>query len=180
FGAGHSPPQAAVQPNRKTAFELGLALTGGLEEMSIFPRTAGILCHVTSLPGRWGIGDLGEVAWQFTEWLAGAGQRLWQVLPLGPPGFGESPYQAFSAFAGNPLLVGLDRLAAEGWLGPASQSKSSFSREVVDFEQVRPFREQCLAEAHRAFQTHAPPRQRAAFDAFRQESAWWLEDYALF
>src|SRR6516164_5456033 len=87
-----------------------------------FPRSSGVLCHVTSLPGRWGIGDLGETAHKFVDWLASAGQGLWQALPLGPPGYGESPYQSFSAFAGNPLLVGLDQLAKAGWL-PEQESQ---------------------------------------------------------
>src|SRR5215472_9989963 len=85
-------------------------------EMPMHPRSAGVLCHLTSLPGESGIGDLGAPAWRFADWLRQAGQGLWQMLPLGPPGFGESPYQSFSAFAGNPLLVSLDRLAEEGWL----------------------------------------------------------------
>src|SRR6186997_197218 len=78
------------------------------------PRRSGILLHPTSLPGRYGIGELGAEALRFVEFLAAASQRLWQVLPLGPTGYGDSPYQCFSAFAGNPLLVSLDSLAAEG------------------------------------------------------------------
>jgi 4-alpha-glucanotransferase len=71
----------------------------------LFPRASGVLLHPTSLPGRFGIGDLGGGAFQFIDALAAAGQRVWQVLPLGPTGFGDSPYQCFSAFAGNPLLI---------------------------------------------------------------------------
>ncbi len=149
--------------------------------MSIFPRSSGILCHVTSLPGKWGIGDLGEVSRWFADWLHESGQGLWQVLPLGPPGFGESPYQSFSAFAGNPLLVGLDRLAEEGWLSPADlEAGPPFDRHSVDFEQVRPYRVNCLTQAFRAFQKNAKSAQRAEFDDFRHEQAGWLEDYALF
>jgi len=149
--------------------------------MTQLPRTAGILCHLTSLPGRWGIGDLGDVAWRFADWLVSAGQGIWQVLPLGPPGFGESPYQSFSAFAGNPLLVGLDRLAEEGWLSNDElETAPAFSRSMVDFEQVRPFREHCLTEACRTFRNQASSCQRAEFDAFRHEQAWWLDDYSLF
>jgi 4-alpha-glucanotransferase len=148
---------------------------------SAFPRSSGILCHVSSLPGDWGIGDLGEAARRFADWLQNAGQRLWQVLPLGPPGFGESPYQTFSAFAGNPLLVGLDRLADEGWLADADQENAPRSDgQAVDFEQVRPFREHCLEQAHRTFQKGATSQERAAFDDFRHAQAWWLDDYALF
>jgi 4-alpha-glucanotransferase len=149
--------------------------------MGSFPRTAGVLCHVTSLPGQWGIGDLGSVAWRFADWLETAGQGLWQVLPLGPPGFGESPYQSYSAFAGNPLLVGLDQLAEAGWLDSHQlDAAPAFNRAEVDFEHVRPFREQCLAEAYQTFRMQASPGQHAEFDAFRRQQAWWLEDYTLF
>ena len=145
------------------------------------PRSSGVLCHVTSLPGQWGIGDLGEAAGRFAECLHQAGQGIWQVLPLGPPGFGESPYQSFSAFAGNPLLVGLDRLAEEGWLSPEELAGAPpFDRHSVEFEQVRPFREHCLMQAHRAFRKKATSQERAAFDDFRHEQGWWLDDYAFF
>ena len=140
--------------------------------MSAFPRSSGILCHVTSLPGQWGIGDLGEVALRFTAWLAEAGQGLWQVLPLSPPGFGESPYQSFSAFAGNPLMVGLDRLAEEGWLASVDlEAAPPFDRHSVDFEQVRAFRENCLTVAYGGFQKNATSAQRAEFDDCRHEQA---------
>ncbi|MGE5195355.1 MAG: 4-alpha-glucanotransferase [Deltaproteobacteria bacterium] len=149
--------------------------------MSAFPRSSGILCHVTSLPGRWGIGDLGEAASRFADWLTEAGQGLWQVLPLGPPGFGESPYQSFSAFAGNPLLVGMDRLAEKGWLSTDDlEAAPNFDRHAVDFEKVRPFREHCLTQAYHAFRKNATSEQRDAFDDFRHEQSWWLDDYALF
>src|SRR5438552_6453383 len=140
-----------------------------------FPRSAGVLCHVTSLPGRWGIGDMGEAAYQFVDWLARAGQAIWQVLPLGPPGYGESPYQSFSAFAGNPLLIGLDRLADEGWLSRKElEAAARFEAQTVDFERVQPFRERCLAQAFQAFQKNASSAQRAELDAFRHDQAWWL------
>ena len=79
-------------------------------------RSSGVLLHPTSLPGRFGIGDLGRCALEFVDWLSAAGQRLWQVLPLGPTGYGDSPYQCFSAFAGNPLLISLEVLAEQGLL----------------------------------------------------------------
>lgn len=144
-------------------------------------RTAGILCHVTSLPGGLGSGDLGAAAYQFADWLAESNQGLWQVLPLGPPGYGESPYQCFSAFAGNPLVVGLDRLADEGWLSQDDlASAPKFSEQEVDFEQVAPFREHLLSQAYDTFCRTASSVQKAAFDAFRHEQSWWLEDYAFF
>ena len=81
-----------------------------------FRRSSGVLLHPTSLPGGFGIGDLGPSAFEFIDLLASAGQRLWQVLPLGPTGYGDSPYQCFSAFAGNPLLISLERLIEDGLL----------------------------------------------------------------
>ena len=81
-----------------------------------FPRTSGIILHPTSLPGRYGVGDLGDEAYRFIDFLVAAGQHLWQVLPLGPTGFGNSPYQCFSAFAGNTLLDSPERLVADGLL----------------------------------------------------------------
>jgi 4-alpha-glucanotransferase len=87
-----------------------------------FPRSSGVLLHPTSLPGRYGIGDLGTSALEFIDALAGAGQRLWQVLPLGPTGYGDSPYQGLSAFAGNPLLISLDGLIADGLLTASEAS----------------------------------------------------------
>ena len=81
-----------------------------------FQRSSGVLLHPTSLPGPYGAGDLGPEAFAFVEFLAEAGQKIWQVLPLNPTGYADSPYQCFSAFAGNPLLISLDRLAEQGWL----------------------------------------------------------------
>lgn len=149
--------------------------------MSHHVRCSGILCHVTSLSGRWGIGDFGNEAYRFVDWLVEAGQSLWQVLPLGPPGYGESPYQCFSAFAGNPLMIGLDRLVEAGWLSPEElETAPAFSQSSVDFEQVRQWREAKLIAAHTGFQQNASSTQQAEFADFRNQHAWWLEDYALF
>src|SRR5580704_11342823 len=90
-----------------------------------FPRAAGILLHPTSLPSRGGVGDFGPAAYQFVDSLASARQGLWQVLPLGPLGYGNSPYSSISAFAGNPLLISLERLAGHGWIDQAKLSASS-------------------------------------------------------
>jgi 4-alpha-glucanotransferase len=79
-------------------------------------RAGGVLLHITSLPSQFGIGDLGPEAYQFADWLVRSGMRIWQVLPLGPVGYGESPYQLFSAFAGNPMLLSIDALVERGWL----------------------------------------------------------------
>src|SRR5574344_887547 len=86
----------------------------------IFPRSSGILMHLTSLPGTPGIGTLGNCAYAFVDWLASAHQSLWQMLPIGPTGYGDSPYASFSTYAGNPLLIDLDMLAEKGWMEKAS------------------------------------------------------------
>ena len=101
-----------------------------------FSRSSGVLLHPTSLPGRFGIGDLGPTAFEFIEWLAAAGQHLWQVLPLGPTGYGNSPYQSFSAFAGNPLLISLDGLIEDGLLTARECSDEAFADGDVDFSAV--------------------------------------------
>src|SRR5580658_4164136 len=97
-----------------------------------FPRSSGILLHPTSLPGRYGIGDFGPEARRFVDFLAAAGQTLWQVLPLGPTGYGDSPYQCFSARAGNPLLISLDSLVEKTWLdASALQGAPAFPEDRV-------------------------------------------------
>src|SRR4051795_11936032 len=101
-----------------------------------FNRASGVLLHPTSLPGRFGIGDLGPSAFEFVEFLASAGQRLWQVLPLGPTGYGDSPYQCFSAFAGNPLLISLELLTEDGLLSEDEARQQPFQPGDVDFPLV--------------------------------------------
>jgi 4-alpha-glucanotransferase len=139
-------------------------------------RTSGILLHPTSLPGPFGIGDLGPEAGQFLDFLAGAGQRVWQVLPLGPTGYGDSPYQLFSAFAGNPLLISPERLAREGLLSREDLAAPEFSPDFVDYARVIPYKAKLLHKAHAVYRT-GPQKELAEFSR-RQES--WLEDYALF
>lgn len=133
-----------------------------------FPRSSGILLHPTSLPGPYGIGDLGGTARRFADFLAEAGQTVWQVLPLGPTGYGDSPYQCFSALAGNPLLIALDE-----WAVPAS----GFNDDTVDFARVIPWKMGVLQERAREFFTGP---EDASFTAFCQANARWLEDFALF
>lgn len=144
-------------------------------------RSAGILLHPTSFPGRHGIGDLGDAAYQFVDFLAAGRQSLWQILPLGPTGYGDSPYQCFSAFAGNPLLISPDRLVAGGFLPPeAATNPPSFPADRVDFGPVIEYKNKLLAQAHAYFQQQAAPEQRDACDAFCRDNAAWLDDYALF
>ena len=144
-------------------------------------RASGILLHPTSLPGRHGIGDLGPEALRFLEFLAASSQRVWQVLPLGPTGYGDSPYQCFSAFAGNPLLVSLDALRADGLLTASDLvAPPSSAPSEVDYGAVMAFKKPLLEKASRTFEAGANAAQRGAFDAFRAEQAGWLEEYALF
>src|ERR1700724_537356 len=101
-----------------------------------FPRLTGILLHTTSLPSRGGIGDFGPAAYEFLDFLASARQGLWQVLPLGPPANGNSPYSSTSAFAGNPFLVSLERLAERGWIDGGSLSRTEPGASPIDYDQV--------------------------------------------
>ncbi|MCS7061148.1 MAG: 4-alpha-glucanotransferase [Anaerolineae bacterium] len=144
-------------------------------------RASGLLLHPTSLPGRFGIGELGKQVYEFIDFLAAAGQRLWQVLPLGPTGYGDSPYQCFSAFAGNPLLISLDTLVEEGALSPADVANAPpFPAQRVDYGPVIQFKFDRLRRSFDYFQRHAAPEDRAAFEAFCAANAGWLDDYALF
>lgn len=148
-------------------------------ETVTFPRASGILLHATSLPGRFGIGDLGPEAYRFLDFLASAGQKIWQVLPLGPTGYGDSPYQLFSAFAGNPLLISPDLLVEEGLLSRSELAGAPpFPAGQVDFGSVIRFKTPLLRFAHERFRTEGA--LRAAFEQFRAENMRWLEDYALF
>jgi 4-alpha-glucanotransferase len=144
-------------------------------------RRSGVLLHPTSLPGPHGIGDLGPAAHRFVSWLGEARQRLWQVLPLGPTGFGDSPYQALSSRAGNPLLVSLEILRNEGWLDDGDLAPPPTGRlDRAAFETAGPWRRERLARAAAAFRARAGPATRSDLDAFRAREAGWLDDWALF
>src|SRR5947209_12238752 len=117
-----------------------------------FKRSSGILLHPTSLPGRFGIGDLGGEAYRFVEWLADAGQTYWQIMPLGPTGYGDSPYSSFSAFAGNTLLVSPEKLVEDGLLaGADTQDAPDLSAERVDYGKVIEYKRGLLETAFRNF-----------------------------
>ena len=146
-----------------------------------FPRLSGILMHPTSLPGRFGIGDLGDEALRFVDFLAAAGQAYWQVLPLSPTGYGDSPYQGLSAFAGNPMLISPQRLAALGHLSAADlEAMPHFPKDRVDFGPVIYHKTNLLNQAFANFCAHAPDDQRASFAQFCRAQSAWLEDLALF
>ncbi|HTW66271.1 MAG TPA: 4-alpha-glucanotransferase, partial [Bryobacteraceae bacterium] len=137
-----------------------------------FPRTSGILLHPTSLPGCYGIGNLGPEARRFADFLADAGQKLWQVLPLGPTGYGDSPYQCFSAWAGNPLLISLGDLVERGWLDASALANApQFHPDRVDFERLIPWKTGVLESA---------VQPGTGLEAFCDANRRWLEDYALF
>ena len=146
-----------------------------------FPRSSGLLLHPTSLPGPFGIGEIGGEARAFVDFLAGAGQSLWQMLPLGPTGFGDSPYQCFSSFAGNPLLVSLEGLIEDGLLESADvERRPAFPHGSVAYGAVIPWKRALLERAADRFRSAPPPAIGSAFDAFCREHAVWLDDYATF
>jgi len=148
-----------------------------------FDRRAGVFLHLTSLPGRYGIGDLGSGARAFVDWLADAEQSYWQFCPLGPTAsiHGDSPYQSYSAFAGNPLLVSLDRLVDAGYLDEAELDPvPDFSAHEVDYDAAREFKADRLRTAASNFRDSGEEAAQAEFEAFRERESGWLDDYALF
>jgi len=146
-----------------------------------FPRASGVLLHPTSLPGPHGSGDFGPAAYHFVDWLVAAGQKLWQILPLGGIGPGNSPYMSSSAFAGNVLLIDLAELQQRGWLtADELEAPTRFPDQRLDFATVVPFRMDRLARAAQRFAAIEPGPERLDFEAFRERHADWLADYALF
>jgi 4-alpha-glucanotransferase len=146
-----------------------------------FPRACGILLHPTSLPGRYGVGDLGHEAYRFVDFLASSGQSLWQVLPLGPTGYGNSPYQCFSAFAGNTLLVSPDLLAEHGLVAPGDVTHAPRGDDArVDYGAAFGLKERLLARAFENYKAARPAAVRNLFEEFKARSAGWLDDYALY
>ncbi len=144
-------------------------------------RESGILLHITSLPSPHGVGDLGAAAYQFVDFLARTGQQIWQVLPLGPTGYGNSPYQCYSAFGGNPLLISLEKLAEEGLLEARDAAASPpADPDHADFEGEWPIHSRALQKAFAAYEGIAFGDLRTEAAAFYSQNASWLDDYALF
>ncbi len=146
-------------------------------------RTAGLLLHVTSLPGPFGIGDLGPESERFLDWAASGGQALWQILPLQPTGSHDSPYGGVSAFAGNPLLISPERLVERGLLDRGALAEAPpFPSDRVDFGAVRSWKEKILRRSWDLFQSGAESPLREDLEAFRAGPAQgpWLEDWTLF
>jgi 4-alpha-glucanotransferase len=149
--------------------------------MISFLRASGILLHPTSLPGQLGIGDLGKEAYRFADFLVETGQRLWQTLPLGPTGYGNSPYQCLSVFAGNPLLISLEKLVGDGFLDAGDlDSAPSFPRDRVDYDAVAAFKMPLLNSSFDIFLNKASSNERQEFEAFSERNSSWLETYCLY
>jgi 4-alpha-glucanotransferase len=145
-----------------------------------FKRAAGILLHPTSFPGNYGIGDLGENAYKVVDFLKSAGQTLWQIFPLGPTGFGDSPYQCFSAFAGNPLLISPDELKKENLLSSNDlKSIPFFDSHKIDFGRVINYKTNLLQKSFTNFKKNGEDLS-GSFEKFCRDNSFWLDDYSLF
>ncbi len=146
-----------------------------------FERASGILLHPTSLPSPYGIGDIGPKAHEWIDFLAASGSSLWQVLPLGPTGYGDSPYQCFSAFAGNPYIISPDALLKDGLLTYDDiRDRPSFPIERVEYGSVISYKLKLLNRAFDRFQSTSLPNISEEFNAFKEAEGHWLDDYVLF
>ncbi|MBX9671436.1 MAG: 4-alpha-glucanotransferase [Candidatus Obscuribacterales bacterium] len=146
-----------------------------------FPRSSGILFHPSSLPSKYGIGDFGKEAYQFIDFLEESGQHIWQILPLGPTGFGDSPYQCLSAFAGNVMFVSLDDLVEDKYLDEDDTATApGFTADRIAYGEVIEFKTKILSKAYANFRKTTDTGRQAAFLSFCQKNSWWLDDYALF
>ena len=143
-------------------------------------RASGVLLHVSSLPSRGGSGDLGPAAYAFADFLAAAKQQYWQVLPLSPTGYGNSPYSALSAFAGNPLFISMEILVAQGWLDAGCIDSLPSGEGHANFDRAVEIKNPLLEQATRRFIQHADGEVRERFDKFCRDNADWLDDYASF
>ena len=147
----------------------------------MFSRSSGILAHPTSFPGKYGIGDLGKGTEDFLNFLRNSGQKLWQVLPLGPTSFADSPYQSFSTFAGNHLLISPDILVEEGYLITEDvENAPEFDENLIDYGEVITYKNALFKKAYSRFKESAGSKQKTAFSAFCKKNKTWLDDYALF
>ena len=146
-----------------------------------FKRAAGVLLHPTSFPSRYGIGDFGEAAYRFVDFLVDSKQAYWQLLPLGPTGYADSPYQCFSAFAGNPLLISPDQLVGDGYLtADALKDVPPFPINLVDYGWVIFYKNQLFQQAFTQFKASGNLKKVADFKQFCADNAFWLDDFALF
>ena len=143
-------------------------------------RASGILLHPTALASALPVGDLGEQAFSFVDFLSRAGQSVWQVLPLGPTGYGHSPYNTLSAFAGNPVLVDLTQLVHCGDLDQEKYASVSKTFPELNLDQAHELKHLLLRDAARNFLQLRPPERFASFTRFCRQNQGWLEDFSLF
>src|SRR5439155_913534 len=157
------------RPRRKTRHQPG--------DPRMTTRNAGVLMHPTSLPGRYGIGDLGDGLIAFLDWARTAGMQIWQLLPLNPPGYGNSPYGCHSSYAGNPLVISPDRLVRDGLLPDEALSGiPKFPDDRVDFDRVVEFKNDLLRQSWEHFSKHAREDHRYAQRRFEEDNKW-LDDW---
>ncbi len=145
-------------------------------------HSCGILLHISSLPGKYGIGTLGAEARRFADFLAASGQEYWQILPIGPTGFGDSPYQSFSAYAGNPLLIDLEALIKEGLINEDDHDLQIIEKtgKFDDYGKLNSFKQILLKKAFAKFASDASEEKKEHFEEFCRRNSFWLDDYALF
>ena len=174
WAAMHLRNRTRVEENRRKEELQARLLEVWVQDM----RRSGILMAVSSVPSAYGIGAFSKEAYQFVDFLKKAGQKLWQILPLGPTGYGDSPYQSFSTFAGNPYFIDLETLVQEGYLTKADCEACDFGSEEtdVDYEKIYRSRFQVLHAAYENSHIGDDPE----FLAFRRGNAYWLDDYTLY
>ncbi len=146
----------------------------------MFNRSSGVLVHPTSFPSKHGIGDLGKGAVDFIDFLHKSNQKLWQILPLGPTSFGDSPYQSFSTFAGNPLLISLDILVEEGYLTYYDIDDNDFSHDIVEYGKVIDYKTTIFKKAYANFKKNKSSEQEKNYKKFCESQKLWLDDFVLF
>ena len=150
----------------------------------MFERSSGILMHISSLPSEYGIGDFGKKAYEFVDFLKKSGQKLWQILPMGPTGYGDSPYQSFSAFAGNPYFIDLEEFVELRYINYEALSplKEINYNGNLDYEQVNKRKTKLLKNIFEIFLKKAEKNDEIKTDLknFKEKNAYWLENYILY
>ena len=152
------------------------------EEIEMFERSSGILLHPTSLPGKYGIGSLGKEAYKFVDFLKKSNQKLWQIFPLGPTGYGDSPYQCFSSFAGNPYLIDFDLLIEQNLLTEEDLKDVNFggNEEYIDYGAIYNQKYPLLRKAYENFKANENKELKEKLETFKTENSSWLNDYSLY
>ena len=152
------------------------------EDIEMFERSSGILLHPTSLPGKYGIGSLGKEAYKFVDFLKKSNQKLWQIFPLGPTGYGDSPYQCFSTFAGNPYLIDFDLLIEQNLLAEEDLKGVDFggNEEYIDYGAIYNQKYPLLRKAYENFKANENKELKEKLETFKAENSSWLDDYSLY